>query len=114
MGIRDLAEKARVDPGTLSDFLNGRRWPHRPTLAKISEALGFQSDHLRAVAEGDRTEDVGDEPAADPLSEFENRLLDLLEDVRSYRRGSSAGQRLRAEQDAAGEESQDSGGIESL
>lgn len=47
-----FAKKAKVDPGTLTDFLEGRRWPQGPTLAKIETALGWPAGRIVDMADG--------------------------------------------------------------
>ena len=46
-----LAREAGVDPATVGDFVNGRRWPIVPTLAKIEAALGLTPGTLAAIGE---------------------------------------------------------------
>jgi len=41
-----LAREAELDSGTVSDFLNGKRWPRTGNLAKIDEALGWPAGTL--------------------------------------------------------------------
>lgn len=41
-----FAEKARVDPGTLGDFLDGKRWAQAPTRRKIELALGWPAGRI--------------------------------------------------------------------
>lgn len=47
-----LAEAAKVDAGTLGDFLIGKRWPHPSTLDGIERALGLQPDTIQGWADG--------------------------------------------------------------
>lgn len=47
-----LAKEADIDYGTAGDFLNGKRWPRLPTLAKIDKALGWEPGTLASVASG--------------------------------------------------------------
>ncbi|MFT3877165.1 MAG: helix-turn-helix transcriptional regulator [Propioniciclava sp.] len=46
-----LSRKSGVDPNTVSDFLNGLRWPILKTLAKIEAALGLTPGTLAALGE---------------------------------------------------------------
>lgn len=46
------------DPGTIGDFLNGKRWPKIGTQGKIERALGWSPGTLRDIAAGG--------PAPDP------------------------------------------------
>lgn len=55
----DLAHKAKSDPGTIGDFLNGNRWPKLSTQGKIEEALGWPAGSIRSIALG------GDVPKAE-------------------------------------------------
>lgn len=48
----DLATAARLDIGTVTDFLSGRRTPKPVTLAKIESALELESGVLSAIARG--------------------------------------------------------------
>lgn len=41
-----FAAKAKVDQGTLGDFLNGDRWPQAPTRARIEKALGWPAGRI--------------------------------------------------------------------
>jgi hypothetical protein len=47
-----FAQEAQLDPGTLSDFLEGRRWPQGPTRAKIEKRLGWPPGALDDLAAG--------------------------------------------------------------
>lgn len=49
---RAFAERAKVDPKTLGDFLDGRRWAQQPTRNKIERALGWPSGRITDLAEG--------------------------------------------------------------
>lgn len=55
-----LVSVARVDAGTVGDFLNGKRWPKIGTQGKIEKALGWPLGTLRSIAAGG--------PAPDPAS----------------------------------------------
>lgn len=55
-----LVAIADVDPGTIGDFLNHKRWPKIGTQGKIEKALGWTLGTLRAIAAGD--------PAPDPVN----------------------------------------------
>jgi transcriptional regulator with XRE-family HTH domain len=46
-----FAKLAQIDPGTLTDFLENRRWPQGPTLAKIEQALGWEVGRIRDMAD---------------------------------------------------------------
>lgn len=49
----DLAREAGVDGGTVTDFLDGNRWPQTATRAKIETALGLDIGDISAAAEGE-------------------------------------------------------------
>ncbi len=51
LGRLEFAKVARVDSGTLIDFLEGRRWPHAPTRAKIEAALRWPPGRIVDLAE---------------------------------------------------------------
>lgn len=50
-----LAETAKVDPGTVGDFLAGERWPKIGTQGKIEKALGWPAGVIRQIGNGDDT-----------------------------------------------------------
>lgn len=54
-----LVAATGVDPGTIGDFLNGKRWPKIGTQGKIEHALGWPSGTLRAIAAGGRAPEPG-------------------------------------------------------
>ncbi len=45
-----LARTALLDPGTVDDFLDGRRWPRLKTLAKVESALEWAPGTIDTVA----------------------------------------------------------------
>lgn len=47
-----LAETAKVDPGTVGDFLNGLRWPKLKTQGKIEAALGWPPGTIHQLGLG--------------------------------------------------------------
>jgi hypothetical protein len=53
-----LVAATGVDPGTIGDFLNGKRWPKLGTQGKIESALDWRPGTLRSIAAGG--------PAPDP------------------------------------------------
>lgn len=57
-----LAAKAKIDLGTVGDFLNGLRWPKAPTQGKIEKALGWPPGSIHQLGQGDAV-DVPMEPA---------------------------------------------------
>ncbi|WP_133755447.1 hypothetical protein [Naumannella halotolerans] len=48
-----LRTAAKVDTGTLNEFLAGNRWPKLATQGKIEDALGWSAGTISAIAEGD-------------------------------------------------------------
>lgn len=58
-----LVVESGADPGTISDFLNGSRWPKLGTQGKIEKALGWSPGTIRQIGNGgdvpDVTADVG-------------------------------------------------------
>lgn len=55
-----LVAATGVDPGTIGDFLNGKRWPKLGTQGKIETALDWRPGTLRSIASGG--------PAPDPTA----------------------------------------------
>src|SRR5690349_19103974 len=47
-----LVAATGADPGTVGDFLNGKRWPKLGTQGKIERALEWPAGTLRAIAAG--------------------------------------------------------------
>lgn len=47
-----LATESGADPGTIGDFLNGKRWIKLPTQGKIERALGWPAGAVAAVEAG--------------------------------------------------------------
>jgi hypothetical protein len=75
-----LVAATGADPGTIGDFLNGKRWPKIGTQGKIEHALGWAPGTLRTIASG------GPEP--DPTAPVGGRLHDQDEsdDALRFRR----------------------------
>ncbi|HET6154322.1 MAG TPA: hypothetical protein VFE15_15365 [Marmoricola sp.] len=75
-----LVAATGADPGTIGDFLNGKRWPKIGTQGKIERALGWTPGTLRTIASG------GAEP--DPASPVGGRRQDVeaTDDVLRFRR----------------------------
>jgi len=61
----DLARAAGLDPGTLYDFMAGKRWPHVKTRSKIETALGMETGTIARVAEGETVGPPAHDAAAD-------------------------------------------------
>lgn len=53
-----LSREAGVDPGTVGDFIGGKRWPRREKLAAIERALMLSPGTLAHVAETDADDGV--------------------------------------------------------
>jgi transcriptional regulator with XRE-family HTH domain len=105
LGPYDLARKAGVDPDTVADFVNGRRWPQTGTRAKIAQALGWTPETIDRLARGEApARSIPPEPPDDVAihlpagtlaglapAEREEAVaaarLRLLERVREIRRG---------------------------
>jgi hypothetical protein len=47
-----LVEETGADPGTISDFLNGLRWPKLSTQGRIEAALGWEPGTIRKIGNG--------------------------------------------------------------
>lgn len=47
-----LVAATGADPGTIGDFLNGKRWPKLGTQGKIERALDWPAGTLRTIAAG--------------------------------------------------------------
>ncbi|MEP7763868.1 helix-turn-helix transcriptional regulator [Sanguibacter sp. 25GB23B1] len=48
----DLARQAKLDAGTVNDFLNGVRWPRPASLAKIERFLDWAPGTIENTARG--------------------------------------------------------------
>lgn len=55
-----LAAQSGADPGTIGDFLNGKRWIKLPTQGKIERALGWPAGTISAIEAGGEPPAVGD------------------------------------------------------
>src|SRR5690349_16352896 len=53
-----LVAATGADPGTIGDFLNGKRWPKIGTQGKIERALEWPPGTLRSIASGGAAPDV--------------------------------------------------------
>lgn len=56
-----FARIAGIDPATLTDFLEGDRWPKAPTQGRIEKAIGWPPGTIRAISEGSPVPTVGAE-----------------------------------------------------
>lgn len=48
----ELARQAKLDSGTVNDFLNGVRWPRPASLAKVERFLGWEPGTIENTARG--------------------------------------------------------------
>lgn len=55
-----LVAATGADPGTIGDFLNGKRWPKIGTQGKIERALEWPPGTLRSIAAGGPALEPGD------------------------------------------------------
>jgi len=97
----DLARAAEVDPGTLYDFMAGRRWPQVRTRSRIETSLEMEPGTIARIAAG---ETVGPRPqdaapdlpvgaGVDPelLTQLAQADPDALEAVRAVLRAARRG-----------------------
>ena len=81
-GRGSFARRASVDPGTLTDFLDGVRWPQAKTRTKIERALGWTPGRLEDMREGAGVEPVQDTQGAaldvSGLSPTQRRAVELV------------------------------------
>jgi transcriptional regulator with XRE-family HTH domain len=85
MTMTELASRSGVSLTTVRELvhvLNMRRRQPR-TLASLSNALGWPTDHLATLLRGRATEDI----PADDLAEIRSDLRDLRERVEALERG---------------------------
>lgn len=73
-----LTREAKIDAGTLADFLGGTRWPKTATQGKVERALGWAPGTINAIANGADTPPLSTQaPAGD------DDLDDLVRELRS-------------------------------
>lgn len=75
-----LVTATRADPGTIGDFLNGKRWPKIGTQGKIERAIGWKPGTLAAIAAG------GPDPDPDFDVGAASEDPEITEDELLYRR----------------------------
>lgn len=63
-----LVAQTGVDPGTIGDFLNGKRWPKVGNQGKIEKALGWPAGAIRQMGYG------GDPPTVGGANEDPDRV----------------------------------------
>ncbi|WP_040161334.1 helix-turn-helix domain-containing protein [Nigerium massiliense] len=78
-----LASAAEIDPGTLGKFLDGTRWPHIPTRAKIESALGLDPGTLSSGAAGGGAAVPTEAGSAPSPDRSEPELSSTIEQLRS-------------------------------
>lgn len=59
-----LARRANVGAETVSDLVNGRRWPKPSTRGKIERALGWPPDMIERIVDGEQPPPLGGDPLA--------------------------------------------------
>lgn len=68
-----LVDETGADPGTISDFLNGTRWPKLSTQGKLESALGWEPGTIRRIGNGGPvpplSESVSGDTDSRPVSE---------------------------------------------
>lgn len=80
-----LVEATGADPGTISDFLHGLRWPKLSTQGKIEAALGWPPGTIRSIGNGADApaipESVGDVTQSGRTSESDVLLYQRPDDI---------------------------------
>lgn len=77
--LKVFAEQAGLDPGTLGDYLNGKRKAQAPTRRKIEHALGWEPGRILDL---ERDPDPG--PVAEALEEAILADTRLLPEARAH------------------------------
>ncbi|MCW2542821.1 MAG: hypothetical protein JWM40_373 [Frankiales bacterium] len=78
-----LAAESGADPGTIGDFLSGKRWIKLPTQGKIERALGWPAGTTSAIEAGAEPPAIGDSSVTtdgndEPEFEFLTRVREDL------------------------------------
>jgi hypothetical protein len=60
-----LARESGADPGTIGDFLGGKRWIKIPTQGKVERALGWRAGTIAAIESGQEPPQIGDSVGGD-------------------------------------------------
>lgn len=104
--ISRLRDATGLDPGTIGDFLDGKRHARFPTLGKIEAAFGWEPGYLDSLDSGDAPPPLDDEPVSldklsddDLIAELCRRLAERRElvSIRLHQdRGRPVGQRSAA------------------
>lgn len=73
-----LAQEAGADPGTIGDFINGKRWIKIPTQGKIERAFGWPAGSISSIEAGVNPVSVGGAGQGEPEFEFLTRVREDL------------------------------------
>lgn len=73
-----LALEAGADPGTVGDFLNGKRWIKIPTQGKIERAFGWPAGAISSIEAGLNPVSVSRSDQDEPEFEFLTRVREDL------------------------------------
>lgn len=63
--VAQLARATKLDPGTITDFLNGTRWPRVASLAKLDNYFGWTPGYLATLATSTKSETVSSDSQDD-------------------------------------------------
>lgn len=77
-----LAERAHLDPTTISTFFNGHHWPQARTRAKLEAALEWPVGTLGEIAGGARAPTEAKATDADPIEAQIAAMPHLLDEDR--------------------------------
>jgi len=77
-----LAERAHVDPTTISTFFNGHHWPQARTRAKLETALEWPVGTLGDIAGGSKPPGAPKDTDADPVEAQIAAIPHLLDEDR--------------------------------
>lgn len=50
---KDFAEKIGIDPGTLADFIEGKRWAQGPKRTKMEDGIGWPAGTISRLERGE-------------------------------------------------------------
>jgi hypothetical protein len=73
-----LAQEAGADPGTIGDFINGKRWIKIPTQGKIERALAWPAGSISSIEAGVNPVSVSAGSQDEPEFEFLTRVREDL------------------------------------
>lgn len=77
LGPVELARVAGVDPATVGDFLNGRRWPQPGNRHKIAVALGWAPEGIDLLVRGEEPSGAGDHETVSAPTQDDDVLLSM-------------------------------------